>query len=191
MKGEDPFGVATYRYAFGLILACGLRASEATNLLCGDVDLEKRLLTVFESKFKKTRIVPIDGTVAEALAEYKRLRDRRYPRCRINTFFVNSNELPITYKGLQLRFYRIRNRLGWPTNKQRRIHDFRHTFVVNRLVAWHRNNEDTEQKIAALSVYVGHVKVSSTYWYFHFIPELMEVVSRRFEALGSNAGARK
>ncbi len=186
LKTEGSFSLVTFEYAFGLILACGLRASEVTNLFVDDVDLKNGLLRIVESKFKKTRLVPIDPTVVNALRDYKSLRDKKFPRCRTNTFFVLEGNFPFTYTGMQSVFYKIKTKLGWRSNNHRRIHDLRHTFVVKRLIDWHRNDIDSEKKIAALSVYLGHAKVTDTYWYFHFTPELMDIISIRFEKLSLN-----
>jgi integrase len=186
-KDKNSFSATTYEYAFGLMLTCGLRASETANLFCDDVDLEKGIVRIVEGKFKKSRLVPVDSSTLRALTEYKRLRDRAYPRCRTTAFFVVANNHPITYCGMQKTFFQTRKKLGWTGFMKHRIHDLRHTFVVNRLIAWHRSGEDSEQKIAALSVYIGHAKVSDTYWYFHFVPELMEIVSKRFESAWEDA----
>lgn len=181
-KNKKSVSGVTYEYAFRLILACGLRASEVVNIFCEDIDFEQGIIKIVESKFKKTRLLPIDPSVVAALREYKKLRDQFYPRCRTSIFFVLSDNMPLTYSGLGKAFYEAKKKLGWKGYMTRRIHDLRHTFVVKRLIAWHKNGEDTEKKIAALSVYIGHAKVSDTYWYIHFVPELMELVSNRFES---------
>jgi integrase len=186
LKCEGSFSLVTYEYAFGLILACGLRASEVTNLFVDDVDFKNGLLRIVESKFKKTRLVPIDPTVVNALRDYKTMRDMTFPRCKATTFFVLKGNHPFTYSGMQSVFFKIKTKLGWRSNNQRRVHDLRHTFVVKRLIEWHRKGIDSEKKIAALSVYLGHAKVTDTYRYFHFTPELMDIISIRFEKLSPN-----
>jgi len=186
LKNEDSFSSLTYEHAFKLMLCCGLRAGETTHLLDSDVDLEKGLITVVEGKFKKSRLIPIDESVVQALKQYKDTRDKQFPRSRCQTLFVVAYDRPMTYPGMQGFFQKVRKELGWRGYMEKRIHDFRHTFVVNRLIHWHRSNEDSEQKIAALSVYIGHARVSETYWYFHFVPELMDLVSKRFEAARSH-----
>jgi len=62
-----------------------------------------------------------------------------------------------------------------------RIHDFRHTFAVRRLVRWYEEGVDIDKKIFALSTYLGHAKISDTYWYLSAVPELLAITSRRFE----------
>ena len=62
-----------------------------------------------------------------------------------------------------------------------RIHDLRHSFAVRRLVLWHEQGVDINQRMLALSTYLGHVKISNTYWYLTGVPELMGRVGQRFE----------
>jgi integrase len=62
-----------------------------------------------------------------------------------------------------------------------RIHDMRHSMAVKRLLLWHQQGVDLDQRMLALSTYLGHVKVSSTYWYVTAVPELMAIVGERFE----------
>jgi len=78
----------------------------------------------------------------------------------------------------------MRRSLGW-TAKGRtripRIHDIRHTFATVRLLRWHEQGADIERKLPALATYLGHVRVTQTYWYLTAVPELMAIAARRFE----------
>jgi len=81
-------------------------------------------------------------------------------------------------------FDQLRRQLGWTgrgAHGAPRIHDLRHSFAVRRLLLWHQQGVDLDQRMLALSTYLGHVKVSSTYWYFTAVPELMAIVGQRFE----------
>jgi integrase len=62
-----------------------------------------------------------------------------------------------------------------------RIHDLRHTFAVRRLLRWYEEGVEVNQKILALATYLGHAKVTDTYWYLSAVPELMAVTAQRFE----------
>ena len=78
----------------------------------------------------------------------------------------------------------LREQLGWVdrgSHGSPRIHDLRHSFAVQRLVLWHEQGVDVSQRMLALSTYLGHAKVSCTYWYLTGVPELMGLVGRRFE----------
>jgi integrase len=81
-------------------------------------------------------------------------------------------------------FSRLRDRLGWTAHgraRRPRIHDLRHTFAVRRLLRWYEEGVDVDRKILALATYLGHAKVTDTYWYLSAVPELMTITSRRFE----------
>ena len=80
----------------------------------------------------------------------------------------------------------MRRRLRWTAQgraRRPRIHDARHTFTVRRLLHWYEDGADDGQKVLALSTYLGHAKVTETYWYLTGVPELMAVASQRFELL--------
>ena len=190
-KTLNNFTKETYEALLGLLLCTGLRISEALHLLDSEVDLEEGILRVVQTKFSKSRLVPLHPTAKRALLEYKRRRDEKFPRRFANAFFVGDKGGPLMYGCLQSKFWKFKKDSGlqkdlMATNP---FHCFRHTFAMRRLIKWHRENKDTEKLIAALSTYMGHVKVSDTYWYFSAIPELMEIVSKRFEMLSLfNAG---
>jgi integrase len=81
-------------------------------------------------------------------------------------------------------FNSLRHQLGWARKGQQkapRIHDLRHSFAVRRLLYWYKEGANIDQKIAALATYLGHVKVTDTYWYITAVPELLAVAASRFE----------
>ena len=58
------------------------------------------------------------------------------------------------------------------------MHDLRHSFAVRRLILWHEQGVDLDQRMLALSTYMGHVKISNTYWYLTAVPELLAHAAR-------------
>jgi len=81
-------------------------------------------------------------------------------------------------------FRELRARQTWinrGAHPEIRIHDLRHTFICRRVLLWHNDGADIDNAMAALSTYVGHVKISDTYWYLTGVPDLMAVAGRRFE----------
>lgn len=170
----------TYVTLFSLLACTGLRIAEALKLTRDDVDLIQGVLTVRETKFHKSRLVPLHRSATEALREYVRFRDGRYPAPQSKAFFLTDNGTALTYRAVEGTFQRLRRRLGWG-NKAPRIYDLRHSFICRRLLTWYKENADVHHAIYALSTYVGHVKVTHTYWYVTGIPELLAVVSQRFE----------
>jgi integrase len=88
-------------------------------------------------------------------------------------------------------FQRLRGELGWTARgayPQTRIHDLRHTFICRRVQLWHKHGADIGNAMAALSTYVGHAKVSDTYWYLTGVPDLMALAGERFELFAAPGG---
>ena len=185
---EGGLRPAVMETLFGLIACTGLRISEAQGLLDADVDLKDGVLTIRQSKFGKSRLVPLHPSAVEALARYRTQRARHLRSTPELPFFVGSRGrlLGEPIGGHQVRriFDDLRRQLGWVDRGSHgtpRIHDLRHAFAVRRLVLWYEQGVDVGQRMLALSIYLGHVKVSSTYWYLTGVPELMGLLGQRFE----------
>lgn len=177
---------ATYRTLLGLIAATGLRLSEALRLSCTDVDLDAGMLTVRRTKFAKSRLVPLHPTTVRALKQYLALRQRHTPTLQNGPFLVSAKGTAPHRRTVHWVFDRLRRWLGWTArggHAAPRIHDLRHTFICRRVRLWHEYGTDIDNAMVALSTYVGHAKVSDTYWYLTAAPDLMSVAGRRFEQL--------
>lgn len=178
-KGLRP---ATIQNLFGLLSATGLRISEALHLSRGDVEFESKLLVVKETKFNKSRYVPLHPTTVEALKDYARFRDKSVPiTFGADAFFILDKGYPLNYRQALYSFQTIRRQMAWRKKRLPRIHDLRHTFACNRLLSWYEEGIDVNNAIVMLSVYLGHAKVTDTYWYLTGIPSLMSVAADRFE----------
>jgi integrase len=175
---------ATYRTLFGVIAATGLRLSEALRLRCADVDLNAGMLTVRQTKFAKSRLVPLHRTTTRVLRNYLAFRQQHLPTVSDRPFLASAQGAALNRKTVEWVFTRLRDQLGWTArggHASPRIHDLRHTFICRRVQLWHEHGTDIDNAMIALSTYVGHVQVSSTYWYLTAIPDLMSVAGRRFE----------
>ena len=181
----------TYPTLFGLLAACGLRVSEALRLTHADVDLERAVLTVRMTKFRKSRLVPLHPTTADELRTYARSRDRVVPRrAAATTFFVTKTGTALPYSTVRHVFKRLRSSLDWDRADPRpRIHDLRHTFACRRLGAWYADGSDAAVKVAALATYLGHAHITDTYWYLTGSPELLALAAQRFELFTTPAPA--
>jgi len=173
---------------FGLIACTGLRISEALGLQDADVDLKAKVLTIRQSKFSKSRRVPLHPSAVEALARYRTQRTRHVRATPDMPFFVATRGRllgePVGDRQVHRIFEQLRKQLGWVDRGSHgtpRVHDLRHSFAVRRLVLWHEQGVDISQRMLALSTYLGHAKVSNTYWYLTGVPELMGLVGQRFE----------
>ncbi len=181
---------ATYEALFGLIAATGLRISEALHLRYIDVDLVQGILTIRQTKFCKSRLVPLHATAARTLQKYTALRRHCVSVSPEAFFFVSSSGEGLVNRTVHGGFERIRAKLGWiarGSHAAPRIHDLRHTFICRRVQLWYRQGATIDNAMVALSTYVGHAKVSDTYWYLTGIPELMAIAGRNFEQFASKS----
>jgi integrase len=175
---------------FGLIACSGLRIAEALSLCNGDVDLKGGMLTIRQSKFGKSRQVPIQSSAVQALRRYRTMRDLAGEPAEADAaFFVGTRGrrrgLPLGSRQVHRVFAELRQQLGWRNRGAHhapRIHDLRHTFVVRRIVLWQTQGIDIDQAMLSLSTYVGHAMVTNTYWYLTAVPELMALAAGRFES---------
>ncbi|MCX5728505.1 MAG: tyrosine-type recombinase/integrase [Nitrospirae bacterium] len=168
----------------GLLYATGLRIGEALRLTLADVDLRRKLLTVRETKFRKTRYVPLSTSTTRHLADYLRVRRRNgFSEDGSARVFLNSSGRPYGITAVYTIFLQILRMLklrGPKGQRGPRLHDFRHTFAVNRLLAWYRHGENISAKLPLLSTYMGHTTVTCTEVYLHATAELLESVGKRF-----------
>jgi integrase len=182
---------------FGLIACTGLRIGEALSLRNLDVDLKVGMLSIHQSKFGKSRQVPMHPSTVDALRRYRRMRDLAGESVVEDaSFFVGTRGrrrgLPLGERQVHRVFGELRRQLGWRnrgTHHAPRIHDLRHTFIVRRIVRWQAQGVDIDQAMLSLSTYVGHAMVTNTYWYLSAVPELMALAAGRFESFMSKAEA--
>ena len=189
---RDGLRPLTYRTLFGLIAAAGLRLSEALNLTNGDVDLAAGSITVRQTKFRKSRCLPLHGSVIQALNRYRQSRDRGLGAHSDAPFFASSTGAALPKRTVDNVFRRLRPHLGWRARGDYplpRIHDLRHTFAVRRLQRWREDGQSIDQAMFWLCTYLGHAKISDTYWYITGIPELMDTIGARFERFTATGGA--
>jgi integrase len=172
----------TYYHLVGLLATTGMRSGEAVRLGDGDVNLAEGVLTIRDSKFGKSRLVPLHPTTVKALAKYKARRDAFLKKVDAPAFFINERGGPI--KSPQKSFRDIRCAAGLdqiPKGMHPRMHDLRHTFAVQTLLGWYRNGADVECNLPILSTFLGHSHVEHTYWYISSTPELLGAACERLE----------
>jgi integrase/recombinase XerD len=174
----------TYAALFGLLAVTGMRHGEIIALKNRDVDLNDGMITVRQSKFNKTRILPVHPSTTKKLRAYVRCRDRLAPVRSTDRFFVSRHGKGLNVSIVRHAFIQVSRRIGLRAPDDThgpRLHDLRHTFAVRTLTDWHRSGINPEQRLPLLSTYLGHVKVSDTYWYLSAVPELLGAVSTRLE----------
>lgn len=168
----------------GLLYSTGLRIGEALKLTLADVDLENQLLTIRETKFNKSRYVPISSTTASQLADFLGLREKAgFPTNATAAVFVNPSGRAYGTSRVCHVFLAILRDLGLrrpPGARGPRLHDLRHAFAVTRLALWYRQGENINAKLPLLSTYLGHTTLAGTQVYLHATAELLEKASERF-----------
>lgn len=190
-RGLNPQGglrPTTFETLFGLIASAGLRVSEALSLLDADVDLTDGTLVIRQTKFAKSRLLPLHPSTVEVLVRYRQLRSRQVPTTADTPFFVGTRGQrlgqPLSDRQVHRVFNELRAQLGWVdrgAHGRPRIHDLRHSFAVRRVMLWHKQGIDIDQAMLTLSTYLGHAKISNTYWYLTGVPELMALAGGKFE----------
>ena len=185
----------TYETLFGLMASTGVRVSEAVHLRDADVDLKCGMLTIRQTKFAKSRQLPIHPSTVKALARYRRQREKHLPTTADMPFLISSRGrrlgLPLGERQAHRVFTGLRDGLGWINrggHEAPRLHDLRHTFAVQRLVRWYADGVEVDQKMLALSTYMGHAEIFYTYWYLTAVPELMAITAGRFEQFADLEG---
>jgi integrase len=174
----------TYTTLLGLYASTGLRTNEALRLDREDVDLVHGVLRVSDSKFGKSRCLPVHRSTQRALTQYASQRDRLCPKPNTSGFFVSECGTRISEWSLRYTFVKLSCQIGLRAAADARgprIHDFRHRFAVNTLRNWYRTGVDVERYLPRLSTYLGHVHVTDTYWYLTATPELMQLARRQLE----------
>jgi integrase len=185
----SPLRVATYQTLIGLLAASGLRIGEAIKLDDSDIDWDQGVLLIRESKFGKSRLVPLHPTTMAALAEFARLRDELQRRPKEASFFVSLARKRLCYAVVGPTFRRLVDNAGVGTHAPSppRLHDLRHTFAISTLLSWYRSDQDVQAKIPSLSTYLGHREPASTYWYLSAAPELLALAAARRDTAWSAA----
>ena len=166
----------TYSTLFGLLASTGLRISEALSLRFDDVTSEG--LVIRETKFRKSRLVALHETAALALRHYL-LRRGKFANCDDHVF-VSCRGGKLSYKIAATTFQEVLKAAGVqgkPNSPKPRLHDFRHRFAVKALQACPDGRDRVTRHMLALSTYMGHACLRSTYWYLESTPQLMKDIA--------------
>ena len=160
-----------------LLYCCGLRPCEALKLRVHDLDLDKGKLYVMESKGYKDRIVMMSDEMCEFCRVYNRQASVLMPNRSL--FFPNSSGTQYSSTWLLKPFHaaKVACGIGQSGESIPRIYDFRHSFATHRLYKWMRDGKDVTAMLPYLSAYMGHTRLSDTYYYIHLVPGLFEEMS--------------
>jgi integrase/recombinase XerD len=169
-----------------LTYGAGLRCGEARRLEVTDIDFPRSLLHIRDTKFFKTRIVPISATLSAVLKAFVVKYHSYRSRDGSDSLFCKRDGTPLTCSAISAAFHRLRaiagiKRDGGARN-QPRLHDLRHAAAVHRVISWYRAGADLNDLLPKLATYLGHKDLSGTQRYLTMTEELLAEASRRFEA---------
>ena len=179
-----PLRAGTYSAVIGLLVTSGMRIGEVCRLDRPDVDLDCGLITIRDSKFGKSREIPVHASTAGALSGYAAQRDLSWPSSTTAAFFLTTRGTRINQNTIHPTFRALRRTAGIaapPGARAPRIHDLRHTFTMNCLLGWYSAGLDVPPRLPLLSTYLGHVDPKSTYWYLQATPELLALAVDRLD----------
>lgn len=181
---SSPLRQATYRTVIGLLSVTGMRVGEAIRLDNDDVDLRHGVLTVRDTKFGKTRELPVHRSTVGALRAYQLLRDRHQPTQVSDAVFISPAGTRLLYCNVSHTFVQLVDRAGLRPRSARcrpTLHGLRHSFAVRTLLDWYRSGVEVQPRLPLLSTYLGHVHPKDTYWYLTAAPELLELAAGKLE----------
>ena len=177
----------TLRAMLLLLYGAGLRAGEAQRLTLDDTDLAGAVLTIRNTKFFKTRLVPVGPQLADALRTYVAGRvERPLPQRGASTVLANLDGTPLVMATVQTAFRNLLDAAGirHDGNDGRQspcLHSMRHAAAVHRLESWYRQGADVQRRLPALSTWLGHAHLDGTQVYLTMTPELLQEASIRFD----------
>ena len=176
----QPLRSATYQTLIGLLATTGLRVGEALRLNRDDLDRIEGVLRIRESKFGKSRLVPLQASAVEALERYDHTRQQLLPEPSTESLFVSLRGTRVIYECV----WPVHRKLcefagvGAGSTVTPRIHDHRHSMAVKTLLGWYQDGVDVPSRIGWLSTYLGHREPRYTYHYLSAAPDLLAHAAR-------------
>jgi integrase/recombinase XerD len=176
----QPLRSATYQTLIGLLATTGLRVGEALRLDRGDLDRAEGVLRIRESKFGKSRLVPLHASAVDALERYEHIRQRLLPDPSTDSLFVSLRGTRVIYECVWPMHRKLCEHAGVGAGSPvtPRIHDHRHAFAVKTLLGWYQDGVDVPSRISWLSTYLGHREPRYTYHYLSAAPDLLAHAAR-------------
>lgn len=182
----SPLRPQTFYIVILLLYTTGIRLGEALRLRLQDIDHKDQSLYIHQTKFYKTRLVPLSQSMMKELEGYLKLRKYSGAPMQPESFVFQNPHQKGHYSNsaIEIPFRQILKRLGLkptPGHHGPRIHDLRHSFSVHRLEQWYQKGYEVQSRLAVLSTYLGHRGVASTQRYLTMTTELLQQASQRFD----------
>ena len=188
VHGAVPLRPAMMRLAVVLLYTAGLRRGELLRLRLGDIDLTNGTMMIRDTKFYKSRLVPLSTDAQRELRTY--LKQRLASRWNVtadapligghqHTHGIHEYSGNVINNGV--RKLCVAADIRDANGRQPIVHDFRHSFAVRALLRWYRDGADVQSCLPKLAMYMGHQSIVSTAYYLHWIPEVARSASNQFE----------
>lgn len=183
---SSPIRKENIRLALILLYTSGLRCGELRRLIIKDYNPIEHTLLIRESKFRKSRLIPLSKDAWRAIDKLLKIRRQRRLPISLDLPLIwhrygaqKSYTMSATWKIFHSLFSSANIHTAY--GKLPRIHDFRHTFAVHALLRWYREGANVQSKLPVLSIYMGHASVVHTQYYLRFIDDVVILASERFE----------
>jgi integrase/recombinase XerD len=168
-----------------LLYTAGLRFSEASHLTIGDIDVHAGTLRIRDTKFFKTRLVPLAPDVVDELRAYLELRQAASTtRGNERRLLANARDTPYANSTIRQASHKLLSSIGLepaPGRRSATLRDVRHTFAVHRITRWYEQGADVQNLLPALATYMGHKDIRSTQYYATVTSAILSHASQRFE----------
>lgn len=184
LYSPDGIRIRSVKCILGLLWSTGMRPSEPVNLKLCDIDFEKQIIVVRETKFAKERLLPVTSFFIQKIIIYKDWIERGIGKMDPDEqLFRTTAGKPMTERSLAYAFKTVRNTIyavpkGYPNV---RLYDFRHTFACNTILKWLETGQDANALLYTLSTFLGHSKIQDTYWYLSATQDLLNHACSRYE----------
>jgi integrase len=181
---STPLRRATLATLIGLLSVTGMRVGEAIALDRADLDLRHGRLVVQHGKFAKSRELVLHESTVNALRRYLRQRDRLLLAPASPALLISTAGTRLRYCNVHWTFKRLVRVAGLAPRSaacRPRIHDLRHSFVVDAMLDAYAAGQDGQARLSLLSTYLGHVDPANTYWYLSASPELLAIAAQRLQ----------
>ncbi len=185
-----PLRSMVHGTALMLLYLTGMRVGEVLSLNLEDVDLTNGVLRIRQSKFGKSRFVPLAQDLTDRMKQGRLFVDRSLGiRAPDACFFPGPKGSRCTKAALRYSFRKVLAEANVPwlgVGKEPRLHDLRHSYAVHRMILWYEQGADLNVKLPLLATYLGHVGLSSSQYYLRLTEDLLSEVISRYQARFGN-----
>jgi len=183
---QSPLQQQVARLATVLAYTTGLRRGELVRITLGDYDSAQRVLRIRESKFYKSRLLPLSADAGEEIGKFLLCRRlRKFPCGVVTPLLLHNHGAQRGYSGtgmgIMMRKLFRRAGIRTPAGNVPRFHDLRFTFAIHAMLRWYQAGVDVQARLPALSTYMGHASLISTQYYLRYFEIITRTANERFD----------